>query len=419
MPEENFRLQIETHAETQLLQTVALGPQHTVQIVSLFEHFYLLERLKGERRLPLKLESAELAARLQQGERLGADELRSLLPPTQSIDIVLAADDSLEPSDGLEPIQALLRQAMNRFVSQNPQTAEALRRDSQAAQAQYRSQRAQSELSSTGPNNGSPAADTRPYKTPTPEPSPADTAPSHLAVLPSASEPLELLTSPLVQQALQQASENQQKLLLQAQVLQKELQTQTEQAQSALNRLPHFQAQVNALRQRLENWQTEMERHHLTRDHLLARTAQELTALQAQLKEILSQGLTLKKLVREQRFRTEPEMDDRLECLEDMLDQVVQQRHWIHYLQQQQAFRALEQERVQHVRRRLQGLKKQIAALKQRIAVLEQINQDILSADPLCVPEPVPAMVLHELTRLEQERQILESDPALNLLEDA
>ena len=90
----------------------------------------------------------------------------------------------------------------------------------------------------------------------------------------------------------------------------------------------------------------------------------------------------------------------------------------MHYLQQQQAFRELESERLQILTRRQTQLKQQVDVLKNSIQGLEQINREILSQDPLAVPEPVPALALHELGRLEHELQMLEADPGLKLMED-
>lgn len=466
MKDDAFQLQIEQHPDTRLLQTVRLGPQRSVQVLELFDTYYLLERYKGERRPPIQLDEAGLISRLAQGGRLNADEVEPLLPPLRGIDVVLderseslglrpskefgkdSLNDSLkdafkEPSrepprdpfkdsaqgsakaagkmmdlgkltgreafhdaPALDPLQSKLQSAMARFAAQNPETAEALqwpqRQPSAPAQAES-AYGAHPALS--GGSVGLPAA-----------PAPRETAPA--ASRASEAPPIETWTQPLVQQALQQASDNQQRLLEQAHQLKQDVDRRSGRVQKSLESLPMFQEKLDALNQRLEQWQSEMEKHHFSRDSLLERTDEELARLQHQLSQILSEGLALQKVLREHRFPEQSQMADKLDCFEDMLDHVVQQRHWVHYLQQQQAFGTLARERLKLLQVRRSELNDQIGKLNASIQDLEQINREILSQDPLAVPEPVPALALHELSRLEYELQVLEADPALQLLED-
>lgn len=454
MKDDAFQLQIEQHPDTHLLQTVRLGPQRSVQVLELFDKYYLLDRYKGERRPPIQLDEAELVSRLVQGGRLNADEVEPLLPPLRGIDVVLdeqseslglrptkeSIKDSLKDSlkdafkapfkesspdvgkmmdlgkltgreplaetPTLDPLQSKLQSAMARFAAQNPETAEALqwpqRQSSAPAQAES-AYGAHPALS--GGSVGLPAA-----------PAPRETPPA--ASRASEAAPIETWTQPLVQQALQQASDNQQRLLEQAHQLKQDVDRRSGRVQKSLESLPMFQEKLDALNQQLEQWQSEMEKHHFSRDSLLERTDEELARLQHQLSQILSEGLALQKVLREHRFPEQSQMADKLDCFEDMLDHVVQQRHWVHYLQQQQAFRTLARERLKLLQVRRGELHDQIGKLKESIQDLEQINREILSQDPLAVPEPVPALALHELSRLEYELQVLEADPALQLLED-
>lgn len=439
----DFQLQIEHHPETHLLQTLRLGPQRSVQVLRLFEKYYLLERNKGERRPPIQLEEPALISRLASEGRLTAAEIEPLLPPTRSFDIVLdddtpetlttptAAPANITPSAPSDPLESKLQNAMARFMEQNPETAAVLKRHQPTAPSGTPAQ----QVPSVPPGVAVSAAES-PFK---------NTYGAHPALgalgaletsqdLPSVQslsvasvdassgatrEPaLESLTQPMVQQALQQASDNQQKMLEQAAQLKQDVDRRSERVQSALSRLDAFQERVDELNNRLEHWQSEMERHHFSRDSLLERTAEDLERLQRQLRQILSDGLALQKVLREHRFPDQDQMNDKLACFEDMLDHVVQQRHWVHYLQQQQAFAALERERVQVLVTRRTELKAQIAQLKDAIEQLEQINREILTRDPMAVPEPVPALALHELTRLDYELQILEADPGLQALEE-
>lgn len=400
MSEDSFRLQVESHPETQLLQTLHLGLQHTVQVVSLFDKIYLIERYKAERMPPLRLNEPALLKQLYTTGKLEAEALRPLLPPRQSASIDFLIDDHSsstlpEVSDspaaetaasaegGHDPLQALLYQAMSRFARQSE--ADEVAPTTQNARPQV----TDPERPAARPAESSPAA-------------PATSRP-----------PIQLLTAPLVQEALQNALEQQQQRLEQSQQLHQQLQSQTDQVRQALDTLPHMQARMDRLQAQLEQWQNDMERHHLTRDHLLAHTQQELSQVQQELQQLLADGLALQKVLREQRFPPQSQMDERLDCLADMLDQVVQQRRWVHALQQQASYQVLENSRLQLLQQRRQALRTDIASLQAAIAQLEQINQEILNADPLCVPEPVPALALHELARLEQELQILNHDPAL------
>ncbi|HEY9838954.1 MAG TPA: hypothetical protein V6D23_00760 [Candidatus Obscuribacterales bacterium] len=410
-----FQIQIELHPETHLLQTLRLGPQRSVQILELFGKYYLLERYKGERRPPVQLEEADLISRLAREDRLLADEIEPLLPPLRGFDIVLDDEEKPAPlsfSASADPLQSKLQNAMARFAAQNPDTAEALQW-SQAlpARAPASPARTTSLPQAESAYGAHPALGGGPAGSPAPA----------LEPLPSTvreSRPIESFTQPLVQQALQQATDNQQKLLEQAQQLKQEVDKRSDKVQRSLDRLPAFQERFDALNQQLEQWQSEMEKHHFSRDSLLERTDEELASLQRQLRQILSEGLALQKVLREHRFPEHSQMLAKLECFEDMLDHVVQQRHWVHYLQQQQAFGALERERLKLLQQRQQELLAQITRLKDAIQHIEQINREILARDPLAVPEPVPALALHELSRLEYELQMLESDPALQLLEE-
>lgn len=385
MSEEPFRLQLETHSETRLLQTLQLGPQHAVQLVELFDKYYLLERFKSERRQPLQVEDPLLIQRLAKGERLSVADLEDLLPPHQSIDVLLGDDEDGPASPSADDLlQARLRTAMARFMEQNPATARVLKQSETAA------------------------PEREPFEE-SKEPNPS--------IERAELEPLEQLTSPLVYEALRRAGQNQEREMERLEGLSQELERHTQQVTVALDRLPALQERLDALRQRLEAWQSQMEMHHVARDSLLERTAAELSQLQVQLQEILSQGLALQKIMRERRFQEHEEIAVRLDCLEDMLEHVLQQRHWVNYLQQQNAFRELEQARLQKLTQRRQELQAQIQVLKSSIEKIEQVNRDILEQNPLAVPEPVPALALHELLRLEHEIQILEADPALKLLE--
>ncbi|MBF2052175.1 MAG: hypothetical protein IGS03_01775 [Candidatus Sericytochromatia bacterium] len=398
MSEDSFRLQVESHPETQLLQTLHLGLQHTVQVVSLFDKIYLIERYKAERMPPLRLDEPALLKQLYTTGKLEAEALRPLLPPRQSASIDFLIDDQSsstapEASEqneattapaagaGHDPLQALLYQAMSRFA-----------RQSEA--------------------NVAPAPDNAESQPPAATDAASIADPAQPAIS-AERPPIQLLTAPLVQEALQNALEQQQQRLEQSQQLHQQLQNQTTEVRQAFDTLPHMQARMDHLQAQLEQWQSDMERHHLTRDHLLAHTQQELSQMQQELQQLLADGLALQKVLREQRFPPQSQMDERLECLADMLDQVVQQRRWVHALQQRASYQALESSRLQLLQQRRQALREDIASLQAAIAQLEQINQEILTADPLCVPEPVPALALHELARLEQELQILNHDPAL------
>ena len=71
--------------------------------------------------------------------------------------------------------------------------------------------------------------------------------------------------------------------------------------------------------------------------------------------------------------------------------------------------------RLSHLLQRKDELLAAINELQASIEQLDTINQEILNHDPLAVPEPIPALALHELSRLEQELQHVLADPALRL----
>lgn len=396
-----FHLQIETHSETRLLQTLQLGPLHAVRIVQLFDKYYFLERLRGEQRAPQLLDEPLLVKNLASGGRLEAEDLRPLLPPAlRGIDVLLGAEDgegsgkqTFSDSDAADPLQFRLQNAMARFMEQNPVTAQALGHTASSVSLQ-------SELTQPKINVKASAA-----------------TPPQPTTIECRKQELERLTMPLVYEALQRADENQQQQLQRVQILKQEVREQTQNVERSLEQLPLFQERLDALRQRIEDWQSSMELHHVPRDSLLERTSEELVQLQSQLQAILSEGLALQKVMRERQFHQHEEIALRLDCLEDMLEHVVQQRHWVYYLQQQNAFRELEQQRLGILKQRKLDLHRQAQALTHSIENIERINRELLTHDPLAVPEPVPALALHELLRLEHEITVIEADPALKLLD--
>lgn len=396
MTDDAFRLEIENHSETQLLQTLQLEQRGAVQIVKLFERYYLLERYQGVRRPPVEIESPSLRGKLQLGLKLKAEDIENELPPLQGIDVLV----SDQPS-------SRLRTAMARFAEENPETAERLHSLAMHPHAAYAAQQ------SSG--MGAAPAQTAPEAAPSPgQEKPKDTVAESSEI--HDSPRLEERTQNAVYSALTQAKANQSRLLEQATHMRAELEAQTQQVNTALEVLPQLQSKIDSLKLRLEDWQSQMEHYHFGRDSLLERTADELAQLQGQLRSLLSGGLALQSVVREQRFHEQEDMNERLECLEDMIEHVVQQRHWVYYLQQQQAFMHLEQERAEQVKIREQELQQRIHSLKQSIAEIEALNTKIIAANPLAVPEPIPVLAIHELSRLEHELEMVQADPALKLI---
>ena len=416
MSENHFHLQIEDHPDTHLLQTLSLGQQRSVHILQLFDQYYFLERNKGERRPPVQLDELPLLTKLKQGKLLQAEEVLPLLPPIQGFDFVVddqsealiksrPAKTELSSARTADPLGDNLQEALARisaYVQTSPEHSRPLVKDSSEHRQAQQAYDAHPAMGA-----GQMPLDKSQLSEALPKPKPTDNY-----------EPIEQQTQIVVQKALREAAENQQKQLEKAQQLKADVDQQSLSVQKELDRLPVLQERFEEMNQRLEQWQSEMERHHFNRDSLLSRTAEELASLQAQLRQVLSEGLALQTVLREHRFPDVMLMADKLDCFEDMLDHVVQQRHWVHYLQQQQAFRELESERLQILTRRQTQLKQQVDVLKNSIQGLEQINREILSQDPLAVPEPVPALALHELGRLEHELQMLEADPGLKLMED-
>ncbi len=378
MSEDAFQLNVEDHPETCLVQTIRLGSQHLAQVLQLFERYYLIEKQGGSNAAAVVIHDPEILLSLQTQGKLSKEQIQPLLNSSR-IDIVLD-----------EPIaNAYHQQAISQF--------QALAPEPQSRTAAYQ------QHSSIGSQHSPPS--------PTPTISQPITE-SSTTTTPQISS-ISQITLPLVHQALQQAEEKQQELVSYAQRLSEDVETQSTQLKQALSQLPQIQAQLNELNQRLEAWQTQMEASHFSRDSLLQHTASELESLQTQLQSILTQGLALQTILREHHLSQDQQTPLKLQYLEEMLAHIVQQRHWVHYLKQQQSYADLEQERLVQVKERHARLQEEIHHLKQAIEKVEQTNQRILEQAPLAVPEPVPALALHELNRLEFELQVIEADPGL------
>lgn len=379
MSDGQFQLDVENHPETQLLQVLGMGPQHLAQIVKLFDHYYLIERRSGVSQPAVKL-GAELEPLLEAGQKLQQEQIQGLLAASR-FDVVIE-DEVLPPVLPIEP---------------------------EAAPAASHPFQAYAQHLTAGARTNPVTEPIAPVTESSPATSAAVETSETWSELPELTE----LTLPLVHQALEQAQRQQQHLQAEAQQLQQQVDTQAQALKTAFTGLPVLEEQLALLSERLENWQAQMEQDHISRESLLQQTTQELMGLQERLQLLLTQGLALQGVLKSHRLEAEPHVQLKLQYLEEMLDHVVQQRHWVHYLQQQRLYAELEASRVERLLARRERLEKELTSLKAQIAELEQINQQIIKSDPLAVPEPVPALALHELARLEYEHDLLLADPAL------
>lgn len=372
---EHFQLNVEDHPETCLVQTTRFGAQYLVQILLLFERYYVVEKQAGTSAPALLIHDEDCLRSLQTHGKLSKEQIQPLLKSPR-IDITLD-----------EPLSHSYQQlAISQFQALAPESTSRT-----AAYQQHTSTGAPSVQSSA----------------PTPQ-QPIESTESTISA-----PPISQLTLPLVHQALEAAEEKQHDLAAYARRLNQELEQQSLGLKQALNQLPQIQSQLSELDQRLEAWQTQMEASHFSRDSLLQHTGGELESLQTQLQSILTQGLALQGVLREHQLAPDQQVPLKLQYLEEMLEHVVQQRHWVHYLKQQQNYAGLEQERLTQLKERYALLQEEIHGLKQAIEKIERTNQEILKQTPLAVPEPVPALALHELNRLEFELQLIEADPGL------
>lgn len=355
-----FHLDIVQHPETRLYQSWGTAPQQNWQILFLFENIYLIQRQYGELITVKVVEDPLWINKIRQQKKLSVSELAQLENRYHSTE---------EPTPSQTPAPA----------TTSPLAA--------AAHA----------LSAYAPQSTTGAG-----------------VPTQNQLLQQLdAEPLEETTRPLIEQALEIAQEQQQTLLQQAAELQGSIQKQQLQLQHQLRQVPQLEQELELLNQKLEEWQLVMEAEHHHQEALVHHTQQELQSIQAQLQETLSSGMALQHHLRSRRLPEDHQLQQKLNYLEEMIDHVLAQRHSVHYILQQKSYQHLEDQRFEVLKNRYDRVQAAHQSLQAQIAQLETINRDILLQDPLAVPEPVPMMALHELQRLQFEKDLLEADPRL------
>lgn len=392
----DFSLRIETHPDTHLLQTLQLNESDSILILQLGAHFYAQKKTKYNRSKPVLIQDPKLCERIRQQQILPVhlEPLFSTPPAPRRLDILL--DD--HPPPPLNPLTGSaaqapdltqrLKEAMSHFIENNPDTASALKLQAPAA-----------------PQKPPPlAASLAAYG--------AHRSLAGVTGKNSEPRPLQELTLPVVLSALQQASENQQAHLKKAQQLKQKLEKNRRRLEEVLAELPSLEAQLNKLSQQIARFSTQLSLENLSHENLLQKTGQELADLQQQLETALTEALSLHNLL-EIYSPNSRHYHESLEQLKALIGEIVEQRHQVNYFIQQQAFRELEEQRLRQLLTRRKELEQNLSELRTAIEQLERINREILRQDPLAVPEPVPALALHELSRLETELNILNSDPAL------
>ncbi len=397
---ESFSLRIESHPDTHLLQTLQLSESDSIQILQLGKHYYALKKTKYQRSPALLIQDPEICEHIRKQE-LQPGHLEHLFP-TRRLDILIDDQSPLPqetkeapgPSQSNKNLTAKLKEAMAEFIENNPDTAQALnlKRSSETAAPQRSESKpaALAAYSQHGSLAGATAEKTHP--------------------------PLNQLTQAAVFTALQQASENQQAHLEKAQMLKQNLEKNDQRLHTLLEQLPTLEARFENLSLQLEtlylNWSP---KDSLNPEELLKKTGRELAELQSGLETSLTEALSLHNLIEIYTPTSSQRFKEPLKDLKYLIEAIVAQRHQVNYFLQQQAFKELEQLRLSHLLQRKDELLAAINELQASIEQLDTINQEILNHDPLAVPEPIPALALHELSRLEQELQYVLADPALRL----
>lgn len=344
-----FHLDIVQHPETRLYQSWGPAPQHSWQILLLFEHIYVIQRQYGELTSVKTVEDPFWIEKIQQKKKLSIEELEQLEQTYTSALIT-------------SPLSATAH-ALSAYAPQGTAGTEI-------------------------PTQNQTLQDLD-------------------------AEPLEEKTRPLIEQALEIAQEQQQTLLQQAADLQGHIQKQQLQLQHQLRQVPQLEQELELLNQKLEEWQLVMEAEHHHQEALVNHTQQELQSIQEQLQETLSSGMALQHHLRSRRLPEDHQLQQKLNYLEEMIEHVLAQRHSVYYILQQKSYQHLENQRFEILSDRYNRVQKAHQSLQTQISQLETINQDILLQDPMAVPEPVPMMALHELQRLQFEKDLLEADPRL------
>ncbi|PIQ24261.1 hypothetical protein COW36_10610 [bacterium (Candidatus Blackallbacteria) CG17_big_fil_post_rev_8_21_14_2_50_48_46] len=395
---QDFSLRIDAHPDTHLLQSLQINETDSIQILQLGKHYYAQKKTKYQRSQPLLIQDTALCEKIrkQQILPLHLEPLFDTPPAHAQLDILLddhspalslSAQGSSQPK-GSAQLTLRLKEAMADFIENNPETASALNlgkvpKERTAAPKQS----ALSAYAEHGSLGGK-----------TPE-------------LPALNE----LTRPVVLAALQQASENQQAHLEKAQKLKTRLTEQSQKLETLLEELPNLEARLNKLSERLVQIHHHFKLEKLEPESLLQKTAQELAQLQTRMEEMLTEALSLQNLLELYPQNHNPHLKTGVDQLKRLIHEIVEQRHQVNYFLQQHAFQELEQLRLEHLLKRQSELENAIQELKTSIEQLERINQEILNQDPLAVPEPIPALALHELSRLETELGYLRQDPVWRL----
>lgn len=399
---ESFSLRIESHPDTHLLQTLQLSESDSIQILQLGKHYYALKKTKYQRSPALLIQDPEICEHIRKQE-LQPGHLEHLFP-TRRLDILIDDQSPLPqetketkeaagPSQSSKNLTAKLKEAMAEFIENNPDTAQALNLKRRPETATPQSESKPAALAAYS-QHGSLAGATAEKPQP----------------------PLNQLTQAAVFTALQQASENQQAHLEKAQKLKQNLEKNDQRLHTLLEQLPTLEARFENLSMQLEtlylNWSP---KDSLKPEELLKKTGRELAELQSGLETALTEALSLHNLIEIYTPTSSQRFKEPLKDLKYLIEAIVAQRHQVNYFLQQQAFKELEELRLSHLRQRKDELLTAISELQTSIEQIDTINQEILNHDPLAVPEPIPALALHELSRLEQELQYVLADPALRL----
>lgn len=377
-----MNLPIEENPETQLLESYYIHSGLSIQVLCLNDTYYLLEKNKGKKGELYPVESVLLQNKLKAGSCTKTDILDELPPAKVNPKLTGGVDFTIGDGD---PLVHKLSQAMAEFAQNNPSALSAIPSHFEAYQEQER--------------GNTPIVD---LPQPSPEPEPPEPE------LP----PVFYKTYPVVESALQEATEQQQKHLHKAQAFQEKIEKKLLEWQSIVHQKEALIATFQGLQDLLENFESQIDSGEFQEAQLLKKANSDLEELQEQLSHVLIESSAAQAF-----FQAHQEhkglQREVLNDLNQTIQKVTQYRRLVQHMIQQLHYQSLAEQRKAHLLERKAELEPMIAHLEESVAQLEAVNQDILMLDPLAVPEPPPILVLHELKRLKFEMDILLADPAL------
>lgn len=431
--------EIENHPDLKLFKLVELSDVHQVQILELNKKYFLIEK-KRNKKFPVQQISDKKTLQLIKQNKLTRQALldylkqhpsaelpaettvtpakatRANTPKTRSettrkpkIDYLV---DDRTPQASATPafesplppprqLYSRLQGAMAEFAENNPDAADALNRMGNTASP------FQAYFDSVPAGGGGTAKPRKPQPLPLPEEAPA---PGIFSAHAQSS------TRPAVSHSLDKVIHKQRERLVEVQLMKQKVENEKKRLDAVLERKKYLEAKIIEIEERIDRFQQDFFRMHLTEEDLLRKTAFDLEKIQQELNQLLTDGSVLKAVLDDNAQYSAQIASGPFKHVENLihsLNLVVQQRRMVNHLLQQREHALLEQQRVKVLLQRKNELDMAIQELQQIIFQIDQTNQNMMSMDPFCVPEPVPVVALNELARLEFELQNILGDPGV------